>query len=86
MSLPAGVHLTLSAPRGGEEILSAQALEFLVLLHKTFNARRLELLENRKKVQAQLDKVRGKTRSGTFRGRRGRVWRGVDDFSLMISG
>jgi malate synthase len=57
MSLPQGVHLTLAPPKGGESILSTEALEFLVVLHRTFDARRRELLENRKKVQAELDKV-----------------------------
>jgi malate synthase len=57
MSLPSGVHLTTPPPKGGEDILSTEALEFLAVLHRTFNNRRLELLENRKKVQAELDKV-----------------------------
>jgi malate synthase len=57
MTLPQGVHLTLAPPKGAEHILSNEALEFLVVLHRTFNKRRLELLENRKKVQAELDAV-----------------------------
>lgn len=57
-NLPKGVHLTLSPPKGTEEILSTEAIEFLTVLHRTFDARRKELLENRKKVQAELDKVR----------------------------
>lgn len=56
-SLPKGVHLTLSPPKGTESILSTEAIEFLVILHRTFDGRRKELLENRKKVQADLDKV-----------------------------
>lgn len=56
-SLPQGVHLTLPAPKGAEKILSTEALEFLAVLHRTFNARRLELLENRRKVQQELDSV-----------------------------
>lgn len=57
MTLPQGVHLTLAPPKGAEKILSTEALEFLAVLHRTFNNRRLELLENRKKVQAELDAV-----------------------------
>lgn len=56
-NLPQGVHLTLPAPQGAESVLSTEALEFLAILHRTFDARRKELLENRKKVQAELDKV-----------------------------
>jgi malate synthase len=57
MTLPQGIHLTLDPPKGAEKILSNEALEFLAILHRTFNPRRLELLENRKKVQAELDAV-----------------------------
>jgi len=57
MTLPTGLHLTLPPPPGSEHILTNDALSFLAILHRTFNARRLELLENRKKVQAELDKV-----------------------------
>lgn len=56
-NLPKGVHLTLSPPKGTEEILSTEAIEFLTVLHRTFDVRRKELLENRKKVQAELDNV-----------------------------
>ncbi|WVR03111.1 malate synthase A [Kwoniella sp. DSM 27419] len=55
MSLPQGLHLTVPAPKGAEFILSTKALEFLAILHRTFDARRLELLKNREKVQAELD-------------------------------
>ncbi|KIR58176.1 malate synthase A [Cryptococcus bacillisporus CA1280] len=55
MSLPQGIYLTVPIPKGGEHILSTQALEFLAVLHRTFNNRRLELLKNRGKVQAELD-------------------------------
>ncbi|WVO24097.1 malate synthase A [Cryptococcus decagattii] len=55
MSLPQGIYLTVPIPKGGEHILSTQALEFLAVLHRTFNKRRLELLKNREKVQAELD-------------------------------
>ena len=37
------------------DILTPEALEFLVELHVKFDAKRLELLENRKKVQSQFD-------------------------------
>ena len=57
MSLPQGVHLVLPAPQGAEQILSNDALEFLAMIHRTFDKRRKELLENRKVVQAELDKV-----------------------------
>jgi malate synthase len=55
--LPQGVHFTLSPPKGTESIISTEAIEFLAVLHRTFDARRKELLENRKKVQEQLDAV-----------------------------
>ena len=57
MSLPKGVHLTLAPPKGAEHILSTDALEFLAVLHRTFEATRQQLLENRKKVQKELDAV-----------------------------
>ena len=57
MSLPTGVHLTSPPPKGTEQILTPDALSFLAVLHRTFNDRRKELLANRKKVQAELDKV-----------------------------
>ncbi|ORX35126.1 malate synthase [Kockovaella imperatae] len=58
-TLPQGVHLVLAPPKGTEKILSNEALEFLATVHRTFDSRRKELLENRRKVQADLDK--GKT-------------------------
>jgi malate synthase len=56
--LPKGVHFTLSPPKGTESIISTEAIEFLAVLHRTFDGRRKELLENRNKVQADLDSVR----------------------------
>jgi malate synthase len=56
-NLPQGVHFTLPPPQGTESIISTEAIEFLAVLHRTFNARRKELLDNRKKVQADLDSV-----------------------------
>jgi malate synthase len=55
--LPKGVHFTLSPPKGTESIISTEAIEFLAVLHRTFDGRRKELLENRNKVQADLDSV-----------------------------
>jgi len=55
--LPKGVHFTLSPPKGTEEIISTEAIEFLAILHRTFDGRRKELLENRTKVQEDLDNV-----------------------------
>jgi malate synthase len=57
-NLPKGVHFTLSPPKGTESIISTEAIEFLTILHRTFDARRKELLENRNRVQADLDAVR----------------------------
>ncbi|ODV75478.1 malate synthase [Cyberlindnera jadinii NRRL Y-1542] len=37
------------------DIITKQSLEFVTLLHRTFNARRKELLANRQKVQEKLD-------------------------------
>jgi malate synthase len=54
---PTGIHLTIPVPKGGEEIITDDALTFLASLHRTFNEKRLQLLENRKIVQAELDKV-----------------------------
>ncbi|KAK8844808.1 malate synthase A [Kwoniella newhampshirensis] len=55
-SLPKGIHLTSSIPKGGEGIITAPGLEFLAILHRTFEGKRQELLKNREKVQAELDK------------------------------
>lgn len=57
MSLPKGVHLTLAVPKGAEHIITTEALEFLAILHRTFEKTRQQLLENRKKVQKELDAV-----------------------------
>ena len=37
------------------QILTPEALEFYATLHRAFNGRRLELLENRKKIAAEID-------------------------------
>jgi malate synthase len=47
--------ITSEVPSSCKNVLSAQALDFLVQLHRTFNARREELLRNRAKVQKDID-------------------------------
>jgi len=55
IALPDGVTLTGEMKPGYEEILTPEALAFIVELERTFGARRLELLERRKEIQAKLD-------------------------------
>ncbi|CAH2353116.1 malate synthase 2 [[Candida] railenensis] len=43
------------SPTSQADILTKSALEFVVLLHRTFNETRKELLSNRKKLQAEID-------------------------------
>jgi malate synthase len=50
-----GVEITGAKSAAFEEILTPEALAFLVALERTFGPRRLELLERRKGVQARLD-------------------------------
>lgn len=57
MSLPAGVQITLPVPQGADKILTPEAIKFLAVLHRTFDKRRKDLLNARKTVQAELDKV-----------------------------
>ncbi len=52
---PAGVQITGGMTPEYAEILSADALAFLAKLHRSFNARRLELLQRRAARQAELD-------------------------------
>ena len=52
---PAGVQITGQMTPEYAEILTADALAFLAKLHRTFNARRLELLQRRVTRQAKLD-------------------------------
>ena len=52
---PAGVQITGGMTPEYAEILSADALAFLAKLHRSFNARRLELLQRRIARQAELD-------------------------------
>jgi malate synthase len=54
MSIPAGVEIT--GPMGDryDEILTAEALDLVAELHRTFDARRRELLDRRKEREADL--------------------------------
>ncbi|MDQ3054765.1 MAG: malate synthase A [Actinomycetota bacterium] len=54
MATPADIELTGSAQERFDEVLTAEALEFLAALHREFNPRRLELLEARKGRYEQL--------------------------------
>jgi malate synthase len=54
MTLPAGVEITGPMNDGYDEILTAEAVEFLADLHRTFNPRRLELLQAREDRYAEL--------------------------------
>jgi malate synthase len=54
MSTPAGVEVTAPLHDRYDEILTAEALDFLAALHRQFNARRLELLGKRKEREAAL--------------------------------
>lgn len=55
MSVP-GVNITLPVPQEAQKILTPEALKFLAVLHRCFDKKRRELLQNRKNVQAELDK------------------------------
>lgn len=50
-----GVEILGPVADGFAEILTPGALEFIAKLHRAFQARRLELLERRKRVQAEID-------------------------------
>ena len=50
-----GLQLLAQANSQQAEILSPEALEFLAALHREFNPRRLQLLEERKRRQAAID-------------------------------
>ncbi|MFL5760152.1 MAG: malate synthase A [Thermomicrobiales bacterium] len=54
MTIKAGIELTTAVPKGAEEILSPDALDFVATLHRTFNPTRLELLERRPRRQEAL--------------------------------
>ncbi len=51
---PLTIHAAM--PQAYQDILSHQAQEFLIELHQRFNHRRLQLLENRKLKQKEIDK------------------------------
>jgi len=55
IAVPDGVTLTGEIKPGYDEILTSEALAFIADLERSFGARRLELLERRKEVQARLD-------------------------------
>jgi malate synthase len=48
-------HPSAGPPARWEEVLTPEAIDFLALLHRTFNGERLRLLELRKQRQAELD-------------------------------
>jgi malate synthase len=48
-------HPSAGPPARWEEVLTPEAVDFLALLHRTFNGERLRLLELRKQRQAELD-------------------------------
>ena len=54
-SLPAGVQISAAVPPEFAAVLTPQALEFVAGLHRTFAARRLELLAEREARQARLE-------------------------------
>ena len=55
LTLPKGVEIKGAIYPGFEEVLSPKALQLVAELHRKFNARRLELLEERKHSQKRLD-------------------------------
>jgi len=55
LQLPDGVEIRGELRDGFETVLTPPALELLADLHRTFGARRLELLEQRRQRQARLD-------------------------------
>jgi malate synthase len=50
-----GIEFKAPASAAAAEVLHPQAVALVAKLHRTFNARRLELLERRKRVQADID-------------------------------
>ena len=55
LSLPAGMQITGAIAPAYDEILTAEALELVALLHRRFNGRRATLLAQRQERQAELD-------------------------------
>ncbi len=54
-TLPSGMHISGAISPDFAEILTPEALGLVAMLHRRFNARRLELLERRHQRQAALD-------------------------------
>ena len=54
---PAGVQLTRADVAHGEEVLTPEALDFVAQLHRSFNADRTKLLQDRARRQVRLDAV-----------------------------
>jgi len=52
---PAGVQLTRADVAHGEEVLTPEALDFVAQLHRSFNADRTKLLQDRARRQERLD-------------------------------
>lgn len=55
LKLPNGMTILSPVAAGHERILTPEALEFLAVLHREFNPRRLELLQARRERQKALD-------------------------------
>ena len=54
--LPAGIQITGTVSPAVEEVLTADALQFVADLHRTFNPRRVELLKRRIERQKEFDR------------------------------
>ena len=54
-STPEGMSITSPYKAEFEAILTMEALTFIKALHQKFNTTRYDLLENRKKVQEEID-------------------------------
>ena len=52
---PAGIQLTSTDPAHADEVLTPKALDFVAQLHRSFNAERTKLLQDRARRQARLD-------------------------------
>lgn len=50
-----GVQILAPVPQGAKHVFNADALAFLATLHRSFQARRKQLLQNRKEQQAKRD-------------------------------
>src|SRR5438552_1068045 len=55
IAVPKGVEFTQPVPKGGEAVLTEDALTFVAGLHREFDPRRRELLTMREERQAALD-------------------------------